>query len=57
MERVSPDEAFALLLQDLPSYGREVNAVHERTVQKLASLPAWRLTYRGLEDAIRLLQI
>jgi hypothetical protein len=52
---MASDEAAALLLQDLPSYGPEVNAVHERTIGMLAGLPAWRLTYSTLDDAIRLL--
>lgn len=56
MESMGSDEAAALLLQDLPSYGPEVNAVHERTIGRLASLPAWRLTYSGLDDAIRVLK-
>jgi hypothetical protein len=55
IERVAPEEAAALLLEDLPSCGPEVNAIHERTIGMLAKLPAWRLTYSGLEDAIRLL--
>jgi hypothetical protein len=55
IEKVAPDEAADLLLQDLPSYGPEVNAVHERTIGMLACLPAWRLTYSGLDDAIKLL--
>jgi hypothetical protein len=53
---MAPDEAAALLLRDLPSYGPEVNAAHERTVRNLAGLPAWRLTYSELHDAIRLLR-
>ena len=43
------------LLADMPSYGAEVNAAQEKTIYSLASLPSWRLTYRSLEDAIRLL--
>ena len=54
-ERIDSSEAATLLLQDLPSYGNEVNAIHERTVAMLAALPAWRMSYRTLEDAIRLL--
>jgi hypothetical protein len=54
--RVAAEEAASLLLQDLPSYGPGVNAVHERTVQKLASLPAWRLKYSRLEDAVQSLK-
>jgi hypothetical protein len=55
IERMNSDEAVTLLLADMPSYGPEVNAVHEKTIHSLVGLPAWRLTYRVLEDAIRLL--
>ena len=51
-----PDgDAVTPLLADLPSYGPEVNAAHERAIHQLAVLPAWQLRYRTLEDAIRLL--
>lgn len=53
---VNREDAAAMLLADLPSYGPEVNAAHERTVAQLAALPAWRLTYSLLDDAIRLLR-
>ncbi len=56
MEPIRPEEAGEILLRDLPSYGPEVNALHERVVRKLAALPAWRLTYCELSDAIRLLK-
>ena len=39
----------------MPSYGPEVNATHEKTIHSLSRLPAWRLRYRTLDDAIRLL--
>jgi len=55
VERMASDEVAALLLEDLPSYGDEVNAMHERTVGMLARLPAWRLNYSTLDEAIRLL--
>ena len=55
IERMNSEEAVTLLLADIPSYGPEVNAVHEKTIHSLAGLPAWRLTYGALEDAIRLL--
>jgi len=48
-------EVVEWLLADLPSYGAEVNAAHERTIHSLAVLPAWQLRYRALEDAVRLL--
>ena len=55
IQRIASEDAFELLLADLPSYGAEVNAAHERTVASLAELPAWRLSYCDLDDAIRLL--
>jgi hypothetical protein len=48
-------EVLASLLADMPSYGPDVNAAHEKTLNSLTSLPAWRLHYRDLGDAIRLL--
>jgi hypothetical protein len=51
----SPD-AVESILADLPSYGPEVNATHERTIHSLAVLPAWQLRYRTLDEAIRLLR-
>lgn len=55
LKRVGATEAAASLLADMPSYGEEVNAMHEEMVQRLVGLPTWRLTYRTLDDAIRLL--
>jgi hypothetical protein len=55
VERVPPDEAAELLLADLPSYGPEVDDLHERAIGMLAGLPAWRLTYSELSDGIELL--
>ncbi|HEY1493512.1 MAG TPA: hypothetical protein VGF49_03180 [Candidatus Solibacter sp.] len=55
-ERMVPAEVAEVLLADLPSYGPEVNAMHEQTVESLTKLSAWRLHYRTLEDAIRLLR-
>jgi hypothetical protein len=56
VERVQSRAAAERLLTDLPSYGPEVNAVHEATVLSLAELPAWTLYYRELDDAIALLR-
>jgi hypothetical protein len=52
IEKMKSDDVAALLLEDLPSYGPEVNAAHERTIGILSNLPAWKLTYGSLEDAI-----
>ena len=54
-EPVSSSEATARLLAEMPSYGPEVNAVHERTVRRLAGTAAFRLRYQTLDQALRLL--
>ena len=51
---LSPD-AVARMLLDMPSYGEDVNAMHERTVCGLLGVPAWRLHYDSLADALTLL--
>jgi hypothetical protein len=55
IERMAPDAVAASLLAEMPSYGAEVNAVHETTIGDLSLLPAWRVHFHKLEDAIRLL--
>ena len=55
VERMEAGEAVGWLLADIPSYGAEVNATHEKTIHSLNCLPAWRLRYRTLDDAVRLL--
>jgi hypothetical protein len=55
VERMPAADAVESLLVDLPSYGTEVNAMHEKTIHHLTGLPAWRLRYRALDDAVRLL--
>lgn len=55
VERIRPEDAVTALLADLPSYGAQVNARHEKTIRHLATLPAWHLRYRALDDAVRLL--
>jgi hypothetical protein len=52
---VTGDEAVARVLADMPSYGDEVDAMHERTVRRLAEVAAYRLRYERLADAIRML--
>lgn len=56
VEGMSSADTVESLLADLPSYGAEVNAAHEKTIRSLAELPAWQLRYRTLDDAIRLLR-
>jgi serine kinase of HPr protein (carbohydrate metabolism regulator) len=52
---VTGEEAVARVLSDMPSYGDAVDAMHERTVRRLAEVAAYRLRYERLEDAIRML--
>ena len=53
-ESMTSSAAVEALLDDMPSYGEEVNAIHERAVRALLGVPAWRLHYQSLEDGIRL---
>jgi hypothetical protein len=39
----------------LPTYGPEVNAMHEKTIGALAGVPSWRMHYRTLDEALQLL--
>jgi hypothetical protein len=55
LEPMPSADAVVSLLADMPSYGAEVNATHEKTILSLAGLPAWQLRYCAVEDAIRLL--
>ena len=55
LEPVLPDVAVDTLLDDMPSYGPEVNTGHERAVGELRGVGAWRLHYETIEDALRLL--
>ena len=55
VEPMSGAEAVDRLLADMPSYSDAVDAMHERTVRKLAGAPAWTMRYEALEDAIGLL--
>jgi hypothetical protein len=54
-ESIASDEAVDTLLSDMPSYGEDVDAIHEETIGALRGLPAWRLHYQSLEQALRLL--
>jgi hypothetical protein len=52
VERVGARELVETLLRDMPSYGPRVNAMHERAVAHLAELPAFRLRYRTIGEAL-----
>jgi hypothetical protein len=53
--RMDREESLDRMLSDLPTYGPEVDAIHDTTVRRLAEAPAYRLRYESLEDGVRLL--
>ncbi|HEY7387130.1 MAG TPA: hypothetical protein VH640_01390 [Bryobacteraceae bacterium] len=55
VKKVPACEAFHLLSRDRTTWGSPTDAVHERTFQSLASLPAYQVRYESLEDGQNLL--
>jgi hypothetical protein len=55
VEPVPAAVAIELLLRDMPWYGDEVRALYERTARRLLEVPAYRLTYENLDQALTLL--
>jgi hypothetical protein len=55
LDAMTPGDAIETIIADLPSYGEDVNAMHERTVCGLAGVPAWRMRYGTLEEGLELL--
>jgi hypothetical protein len=53
--RLPPREAADQLFRDNCTYGPEVDAMHERAIRRMQDLPAWRLHYESVDDALRLL--
>jgi len=53
--RISGEEAVDRLLADMPSYGDEVDGIHERTVRRLADGPAYRVRYESVQDGVELI--
>jgi hypothetical protein len=51
-EAIPTSEIVERLIGDMPSYGDEVRARMEKTIRKLLSVPAYRLTYGRLDDAV-----
>lgn len=56
LERLGAFHAIERLLADMPSYGEEVDVIHERTVRRLAEVPAWRMRYQTLQEAIEIMR-
>jgi hypothetical protein len=55
LESLSPEEAYDRLLADMPTYGPEVDPIHESAVRRLAQAPAYCLHYQSIEAGITLL--
>ncbi len=55
LRRVESREAVEQLLSDMPLYEEDVNAMNARTIGRLADVPAYRMCYESLDDALRLL--
>ena len=53
-EEMDPAEVAGQVLNS-PTYGEEVDAMHERAARRLFDLPACRLRYESLDDGLRLL--
>jgi len=56
VERMAPEEAFARLFAGVIRYTAEVREEHRASLAAFAGIPAYRLRYRGLEDAIPALE-
>jgi hypothetical protein len=54
-EAIPASEIVERLIGDMPSYGGEVRALVEKTARKLLSVPAYRLTYGPLDEAVKAL--
>jgi hypothetical protein len=54
LECLAADDLQIALLRDMPSYGPQVNARHERAVAELSKVPAFRLRYRTLDEALEM---
>jgi hypothetical protein len=55
VEVIDSKAAVQELIADVPSYGPEVNTMHEETIGELARVPAWRMHYQTLDEALELL--
>jgi len=55
VERLSAEQAFDRLRSDMPSYGPEIDPMHERAVRALTGKPAFRLRYETIQQGLDLL--
>ena len=54
-EALPQGEVVETLVRNMPSYGDEVRAMVERAVRRLRQVPAYRMQYDALDDAVDLL--
>jgi hypothetical protein len=52
LEPIAMEAVLDRMLSDMPSYGPEVNQMHEQTIRRLEGVLAFRLRYSGLGGAI-----
>jgi hypothetical protein len=52
LDPISVEEVLMHMLGDMPSYGAEVNEMHERSIRRLAEVRAFRLRYGDLDGAV-----
>jgi hypothetical protein len=55
LEPLSPAQALDRLRSDMPSYGPEIDPIHERAVRAVTDRPAFRLRYETIQQGLDLL--
>jgi hypothetical protein len=55
VEQISGEDAVDRMLADMPSYGEDVDELHERTVRRLAEAPAYRAGYQSIDDGVSII--
>lgn len=56
LQHLPTEDAVETLLSGMPSYGPEVRARHQHTMSRLLEVPAYRLCYQCLQEAMKLLE-
>ena len=52
----SAAETADRILSELPSYGDDTDAIHERSVRRMAEAPAYAMRYQTLDEGIQILE-
>src|SRR6185503_9505777 len=53
VQRISGNAAVERILADMPTYGDEIDEIHERAVCRLSTLPAYILRYDAIHDGVQ----